>query len=494
MSINLSISAVEMRDKRLGAITSYHGDAQTLLELSENKKVPFATRSYSQCSACSEGCAATLTYYVRGAAIVAHAPIGCDAQIAGQNYAAKAASINRHLDEIHAIKFISTNIKEKDTIYGGLDKLRNAIQEAYDRFNPEVIFVTSSCASGIVGDDIESVADEKEGELGIPIVPIFCEGFKSRVWTTGFDAAYHGILRKLVKEPKRKQENLVNIFNFQGIPSFNDLLGKLGLVPNYLVPMATVKQLEEMSEAAISVHMCETLGTYVSTALEEKYGVPEVKAPAPFGISWTDEWLRAVAAATGRSDKVEELIQSEHERIKDELEEIRKILAGKRVYVYAGDSFAHSIGNMVQDLGMTLVGMTTLHHDQRIDNQNKERLNTLKNLIDERGNISEFSVCNQQPYEVIKILRRLKPDFMIARHQGLTPLGTKLGIPTINEGDVNASLGYEGLVKLGRRIIDADSTSKFEKNIAKHAKFPYSKWWLDEEPDPFYFERKSKAE
>ena len=89
-----------------------------------------------------------------------------------------------------------------------MEKRRKALREAYKRQNPSVIFITTSCASGIIGDDVESVADEMEEELGVPIVPIACEGFKSKVWSTGFDATFHGILKKIVREPKERKKDI----------------------------------------------------------------------------------------------------------------------------------------------------------------------------------------------------------------------------------------------------------------------------------------------
>ena len=62
----------------------------------------------------------------------------------------------------------------------------------------------TTCAAGIIGDDVESVTTSLEDELGIPIVAIFCEGFRSKMWTSGFDAGYHGIARKLVKPAEKK--------------------------------------------------------------------------------------------------------------------------------------------------------------------------------------------------------------------------------------------------------------------------------------------------
>jgi nitrogenase molybdenum-iron protein alpha chain len=70
---------------------------------------------------------------------------------------------------------------------------------------------------------------------------------------------------------------------------------------------------------------------------------------------------------------------------------------------------------------------------------------------------------------------------------GLTGLGSKLGIPTLFEGDANYSIGYEGVVRMGRRIHEALQTRNFVDTIARHFEMPYSDWWMNEE-DPFYFE------
>jgi nitrogenase molybdenum-iron protein alpha chain len=370
-------------------------------------------------------------------------------------------------------------------VYGAAEKLRSAIYEADKRFKPKTIFIQASCASGIIGEDLESVANETEDELGYPIIPVYCEGFKSRIWSTGFDAAFHGILRRLIKKPKRKQEDLVNIFNFEGSDLFIPFLKKLNLRVNYLIPLASVEQLETITEAACTAHICETLATYIAAVLEEKYGVPEVKVPAPFGIDWTDEWLREIARFTNRESLAEKVIQEEHAKVLPELDDLRKKLKGKKVYVLSGDSFAHNIANIVKDLGLELAGMNTLHHDLHSDSP--LQANTLEALIKSSGNIKNVTVCNKQPYQVLKILQKIKPDLLIVRHMNLTSLGTKLGIPTLFEGDANYSIGYDGVVKMGRRFDEALRTKKLVENIAAHTKLPYSDWWLKQE-DPFYFE------
>jgi nitrogenase molybdenum-iron protein alpha chain len=484
MSYFFSTPDVEVRERRLHSVITYSGTAKDLYEKSLGQNYAPGERSYSQCSSCMGGQGAGVVAHIRDVAIVCHAPIGCDAGMFGAHLAARGTALARG-QEPFDLHVMSVNIQEKDTIFGAVEKLKNAVREAKARFKPRAIMVSTSCASGIIGDDIESAADEMEAELGIPIVPIYCEGFKSKIWSTGFDAVFHAILRKLVKPPQKKQEDLINIFNFEGTDTFSPLLKKMGLRVNYLVALSSLEQLETISEAACSTTICETLSMYIAAVLEEKYGVPEIKAPSPYGLDWTDAWLRAIGKATGREEQAEKVIADERARWAGEIEELRKKLSGKRLYVISGDSFAHNLANIGKSLGLELAGATALHHDLRTDNP--DSVNTLNALIETSGDIPNFTICNMQPYQVAKILRKLKPDLLICRHNGLTGIGSKLGIPALFEGDANYSIGYEGVVKMGRRIYEALQTKKLVENIARHVELPYTEWWLNEE-DPFYFE------
>jgi nitrogenase molybdenum-iron protein alpha chain len=386
--------------------------------------------------------------------------------------------------EAFDVHSLSTHLQEKDTIFGAEDKLREAIREADRRFHPEIVYIISSCASGIIGEDLESVSDELEKELGYPVVPIYCEGFKSKIWSSGFDAAYHGILRKVVKPPKKKQEDLVNLFCFEGCDTFSPLLIRMGLRTNYLISMASRDRLETISEAACSSSICETLSLYVASALEERYGVPEIKSPPPYGIDWTNTWLRAIGKATGRETEAERVIAEDTEAYKAEIEELKEHLSGKRIFISAGDAFGHNLLNAAKSLGLVLAGINSLHHDLITDNP--ESVNSMDALVESNGDIPNFSICNIQPYQMIKLIKRARPDLIITRHPGQNALGSKLGIPTLFEGDANYSAGYLGVVRLGRRLREALQTRKLVDNIAPHVEFPYSGWWLGEE-DPFYF-------
>lgn len=489
MAIDIIKPEVETRDNRLGAVLAFHGTASQLQENSSKRAVKDNQRIYSQCSDCSQGCAEVLSYMIRDAAIIVHSPLGCLSPVS--IYERVEASSKVRGIKAPKIQVISTNIGIDSTVYGGVKILKAAIHEAYERFHPKAILIHSSCAAGIIGDDIESVVNEAENELDIPIVPIYCEGFKSKTWTSGFDAVFHGILRKIVKKPEKKQEDLVNIINFAGQDSYTALFKRINLRPNLIVPNSSVEQLSIMSEAACIISICESLGTYGAAALEENYGVPQLKVSSPYGIEWTDRWFRELAKITNRTELVEKLIKEENERIKPIIEGYKKILKGKRAYIYSGDSFAHYLTNMVHEYGMEVVGITTLHHDQTTDDKSPE-LDTLSEMIKSVGDVERFSVCNKQPFIMYKIFTELKPDILITRHDSIATIGTKLGIPSIRANDINVLSCYDGSVNLGARIIDALNSNKFFKTISEHVKFPYSSWWITQN-DPFYFDRKVEA-
>jgi nitrogenase molybdenum-iron protein alpha chain len=486
MSVFSDVPEVDIRERRLRSIISYHGTGKDLAEKEQDENFTTLDRSFSQCSSCPEGPACTVITRVRESVVIFHSPIGCNAASITYGLSVKGAAIARKEDSFD-VHTVCTNLQESDTIFGAGEKLKKTARAACKKWSPKVIFINTSCASGIIGENIEDIANELEEELGVQVVPIYCEGFRSKIWSTGFDAGYHGILRKIVKPPKKKQKDLVNVFGFDGSDTFSPVLSRLGLRTNYMISLASIEKLETMSEAACTATICETLSLYVAAVLEEQYGVPEVKAPPPYGIDWTDEWLRAIGKITGREEAVERLIKEDKEKYHDEIEELKAKLDGKTIYVTAGDAFGHNLANVAKSLGVKLVGITSLHHDLITDNP--ESVNSMEALVKTNGDIPNYSVCNLQPYQVVKILQRIKPDFLYCRHPGLNSMGAKLGIPTlVQSGDANYTAFYEGVAKLGWKLVETYRTRKLVENIARHTKLPYTKWWMSQK-DPFYFEQ-----
>ncbi|ABN52791.1 nitrogenase molybdenum-iron protein alpha chain [Acetivibrio thermocellus AD2] len=481
--INLSLPEVQIREIRINSITGYQGDAKELVEAREFG-LKDKERSFSQCLGCATSKAACMTVLIQDAAVISHGPVGCASCLHEFAFTYRVNYPLRGIERPTPRRIFSTNLKEKDTVYGGNIKLANTIREVYERTHANAIFVLTTCAAGIIGDDVESVCNEAEEELGIPVVAIFCEGFRSKVWTTGFDAAYHGIARKLIQKPRRRRDDMINVINFWGSDVFYEWFAPFGAKPNYIIPFSTVNGLKYASEAAATVQACSTLGSYLGAVLEQDFGVPEIPAAPPYGIAQTDRWFRALGKILGKEEIAEKIIAEKKKEYLPKIEALREKLAGKTAYVTAGAAHGHALLDVLGELGIKAVGAAIFHHDPIYDSGREEN-DQLAQRVADYGNVFNYNVCNKQEFELVNALNRLRPDVLLARHGGMTLWGAKLGIPSLLIGDEHYSMGYEGLVNYGERILEVIENDEFVKNLEKHAINPYTKWWLEQ--PPYYF-------
>jgi nitrogenase molybdenum-iron protein alpha chain len=438
-----------------------------------------------------------MTILVQDAAVISHGPVGCSSCYHEFAFTYRVNSPLRGVDRPTQRKIYSTNLTERETVYGGGVKLAEAIREVYGRARPKAVFVLTTCAAGIIGDDVESICDAAEKELGIPVAAIFCEGFRSSVWTTGFDAAYHAIARKLVKPPRERRKDVINVINFWGSDVFAEWFAPFGAKPNYITPYSTIESLTRSSEAAATVQACSTLGSYLGAVLDAEFGVPELPTAPPYGIAQTDRWFRALGKLLGKEETAEQVIAEKKEeylpKIEALKEKIKRVADGRALtaYVTGGAAHGHALLSVLGELGIKAVGAAIFHHDPLFDNGEPES-DQLAQRVGDYGDVPNFNVCNKQEFELVNSLHRLRPDLLLARHGGMTLWGAKLGIPSLLIGDEHYSMGYEGLLKYGERILETLENNEFVTNLAKHAVNPYTKWWLEQRPDTF-LRRKASA-
>lgn len=474
--IHLHHPEVTVRERRLGAIRHYEGSAKFFQkELSKGGFVE-RERTFTQCTSCSSVTALCQLCMIRDAAVVNHAPIGCAGDFPGFNMIYRHGSFRRGFGKKN-LRLISTNLTEREIVYGGTDKLEAALRAAKERFSPKAIFVTTSCAAGIIADDVEGLCTSLEEELGLPLVPIFCDGFRSNIWASGFDAAYHGILRRIVKPSSGVRTRKVNIVNFWGSDTFGQLFRRLDLEPQYITPFSTIAELESVSDALATVQMCSTLGGYLAAGLEQNFGVQEIKTPPPYGIPATDAWLRAIGVLADREAEAELLITEEKGAVMEQIQGLRSSLAGKRAFIAAGHVHSHALACVLRELGMELVGVCAYHHDRQEDHGES----SADSLAHTAGSYGDFPyrVCDKQSYEVVKLLKKIRPDIFVARHHGMAVWGAKSGIPTFLMGDEHFGLGYAGIVRYGGKIADAIRNPSFVENLTAHTALPYRQAWLN---------------
>ena len=110
-------------------------------------------------------------YPIADALHVIHGPIGCAAYTWDIRGALSSGP------QLHRLSF-STDLQEREVIFGGEPKLYQALCDLIDAYAPKAAFVYSTCIVGIIGDDVEAICKKVERKKGIQVLAVHSEGFK----------------------------------------------------------------------------------------------------------------------------------------------------------------------------------------------------------------------------------------------------------------------------------------------------------------------------
>ena len=476
MTINLNSSNVGTRENRLGSITGYIGSLSDLASQSECGTLRGCARCFSQSSSCLSMCALSELNRIRNVAVIHHGPAGCSVVASLQEYLTKQLAAKRGVTT-NAV-YIGTDMNERDTIFGSTEKLRDIVLQVNERYHPEAIFVSSSCATGIIGEDIDSVVDDLKADIDVPVIAVHCEGFKSRIWATGFDIADHAVLSGIVKPPKQKR-NTINFKNFyeSARDEIIEIFSHFDLEPIFLYCNSSIEELEHISEAAATTCICGTLGNYLGNGLEEKYGVPYIHSINPLGVQGFEAWLREIGRVTDRSEVIENYIQEQRAIYIPQIDEIKRELQGLKAVIGMGPGYTFEVTRVLNELGIEVVWALAWHYDKKYEDGQVPP--AMKYLLDNQIDF-EASVSDQQNYEVINILNKYKPDLFLSRHPGSTVWASKQGIPAVSVQDEFMIFGYKHTLEFAKTLLDTIRNRSFEDNLAKRVKLPYTEWWYQQ--------------
>lgn len=275
---------------------------------------------------------------------VLHSGPGCCMQTTA---AEQGQSGHKHACFVSGVSLPSSNMLEKEVVFGGVNKLRTTIQGAIDIIDASAYFVLTGCTAGIIGDDIASVTDEFV-EKGYKVYPIDTPGFAGDS-NLGYETVWNSFIDKVIKPAEKKRGNLVNVF---GIVPYHDpfwsgtleeidrILSKLGLEVNtFFTKHQGLDVIEHCSEAALNIIINPWLFKGPAKKFEDKFGVPSIRFPfCPIGASDTTRFVREVSAALNLDEAlVNKVIAEEEDYVYSYLGQSIGALSWKR-FAVAGDA------------------------------------------------------------------------------------------------------------------------------------------------------------
>lgn len=202
-----------------------------------------------------------------------------------------------------------TNFTEKEVVFGGINRLRDIINNTYKVLDTDLQVVMTGCTAGIVGDDVDSLVSEFAQE-GKPIVSVETAGFKA----TNFEAhslVVNAIIDQYVsrfeeKNKPKSQKNTVNLiasipyqdpFWKGNLAEYKRLLTGIGLKANVLFGPQSggVKEWQTIPTALFNVLVSPWYGKPIADHLKSKYGQEYTWFHhIPIGANQTEAFLNQV--------------------------------------------------------------------------------------------------------------------------------------------------------------------------------------------------------
>lgn len=314
------------------------------------------------------GCKGVVLGPSRDILCITHGPIGCGFY----SWLTRRNQTDAGVDGDNFIQYsLSTDMQDSNIVFGGEQKLKEAIIEAYQLFHPKAIAIFSTCPVGLIGDDVHRAAKQMVTELkekfdaDVNVFGFSCEGYRGVSQSAGHHIANNQLFRFLIgrnDHPVIKSKYRINLLGEYNIGGdafvIDELFKKCGiqLVATFS-GNSDLEQFETAHTADLNLVMCHRSINYVAEMMETAFGIPWMKINF-LSATQTAKSLRKIALYFDDPEltaKVEEVIAEEMAAVKKVVEEVRPKTEGKFAMLFVGGSRAHHYQTLFAEIGMSTV-------------------------------------------------------------------------------------------------------------------------------------------
>jgi len=406
---------------------------------------------------------------IRHMAPVIHGPKGCTYSV-GSAYKMRGC-------EYRGVPLEPTSCtaqNETDIVYGGEGALLEAVKEADERYHPDLIVIFSCCCSGIVGDDVETVAETAARDTDAAVVAIRSEGFGGD-FRSGYEDAFR-VIMQLMEPPSEKRERAVNIIGAREGPTYSRWPGDLDEIERLTTGIGaevngvfcggcTLDEIRHARTAQLNASWCYDWGQKLGDLMEEEFEIPYARTGQPYGLKATEEWILGVAKPLGLEDRALNFMREETAGLGPELDSMRRFFDGRTALIeiseFPGPIRALSLAAMAEEFGAHPIIINI--HPYTI----KERMPSIKFLIEQGQNpeviltTGLFSLGSfRASKETEEELEEIAGGFDDAVYLG-TPL-RQPGVPQVNLTTMTGfpQYGYQGIRNMARLVESAQEHAR----------------------------------
>ncbi len=325
--------------------------------------------------------------YMAGVVVVFHSPRACAHVARTMDINAQYRSLSENArEQWGAVPLLSSQMQEKDAIFGGVQRLEKCLRFAINTYKPKCVVIANSCVAGVIGDDVESVARTMEEEAAIPIVTVECCGFLGAEYYDGYFEVTQKLLDRFVK-PCAKDAGSVLLLGDNGGPwglyasEVTRMLEQfgvhvLGQFPGYVA----FDDLPRVAAAEYAIVLGGRGQTHVGLTkaakqLHELYGTKYLADIYPVGWQETMDWIERVGDLLERRELARAVLVTETAKLEAGLERFLPVTAGKKTVLCIGRilKYFHP-GNILQTIKLLQLDLTGIIMLDTYDGEEREQM------------------------------------------------------------------------------------------------------------------------
>ncbi len=383
---------------------------------------------------------------------------------------------------------------EFEVIYGGEKKLADALVEAYKRYNPDMIVVLTTCASDLIGDDVEA-AIETAKQRGVKCPIVYSTGLKAgKFRQVGSQDVLLSIVEQYVlpeTEGHDIEEGTVNLMVIGGEYSIGirqelaPLLKMCGVKVNKIYfTDVTVQDLLDLAHVELNIVPYTQLW---ANLLEQKRGIKthvlcrfessDISEAYPIGVeACKNQLVKIIDKLPVKNVDPEKVFYTFYEKEIDTINKLRSQLAGKRVVIE--NPWGPEI-LLALEFNLSIVGVIFWTHQFRSHGMSEkvvqEYISSVQAMLQSMG--YDVNIIVDEPLEqVIEKVKRLSPDLVMCAWWSRQYEYDRAGLRTISMRQFHLFFDYglRNLVRAGEKILKAINSKIVDRPIIPRtsASFP----------------------
>lgn len=295
---------------------------------------------------------------------------------------------------------VSSSMTEDAAVFGGLNNMVEALDNATALYKPDMIAVSTTCMAEVIGDDLHAFIETSRERGSVPAdYPVPFAHTPSFVGShlTGYDNMLRSILEYLARGTERgpRSNGRLNV-----VPGFDTNVGDHREIERILALMGVdhlilgdhsrsmdspangeyelypggtpLHEAADAVNAVGTIFLQETATRKTAELVRHDWGQPEVVIPTPIGVRNTDRFVTEVARLTGVA--VPEEIGQERGRLIDALTDSHAYLHGKRVAIAGDPDIVLGTLGFLLELGMEPVHVLSTNGDAAFASHAQELL------------------------------------------------------------------------------------------------------------------------